>query len=1319
MEFNKPEPLKLTGNLIENFKIFKQEFQIYYNATECSSKKEETQAAILLNLIGTDGIKVYNTLKIKSETVSEILKALENYCIPRKNEIMEHYKFFSRKQGAEEPFDNFYTDLRKLIKTCGLETCEDKLLRTQIVLGILNKDVQASLLREDLSLDKVVNHCRAAEQMEINRKTIQEGSTRSLFNIETNQKECHGTVSYGQSAQESNSKSGFKNNSMLSKKISNKENYFINNCTRCGKSHKINMCPAFKKICSNCGGVNHFKIMCKKDKKFIYSKKQVNSFENANSVENYVSLDALEIMCSEEVKKQNRSWIGEIIINDYKTSIKLDTCAELNVMPSKLFNKLKNVNIDNSNVVIKSFGGYLTKSNGKVLVELKNGYYKCNRVFEIVNYEGLPLLSYEACIALNYIKKDVNEIETIIRDNIKENFISKNKDVFEGIGKFPDKINIKLVDSVIPKCNPPRRVPNKLMVKLKEQLDRMIKLDIIQESSEPSEWQSNLVIIEKPDKSLRLCLDPREINKYVVREMYQIPLLDDMRSVLSNKSIYSLFDLKEGFYHCELDSESVKLCTFSSPFGSYSFKRLPFGLSMAPEIFQKLMMKYFGDIPGVLIYFDDLLVCASSREEHDKIICRVLERARKYNIKFNSKKLQYATNEVKFLGFIFNEKGVKPDNDKIQSIQELTTPINKKQLQSFLGMINYLRAFLPNLSERLKPFRELLKKNVLWNWSVECERAFCDLKESLCNVTILANFNNDQDLEIQCDASEGALGCCIFQNKRPIYYASRCLSEIEKTYAQIEKEMLAISFACTKFHSLIYGRKVTVFTDHQPLVSIMLKELNKIPNNRIRRLRMKCMLYDIKVKYLPGREMYVADLLSRNYIKRDVTGETIVNDVVHAISEIQINFSNDKEDEFKRNTGNDEVLKQIMEFCKKGWLKVKCEGELKHYWKLRNEIYLENGLIYYGSRLVIPKVMRQYIIKKLHEPHFGISKTKARAKQLFYYPGINNEIENWISACPVCLKFSSSKTKEPLKSHFIPNIPFYKIALDIAEYNKINYLIIEDYYSRWLEVIKLGSKTSESVVIKLKEVFSKFGIPNEVVADNMPFGSVNFHQFAKEWNFKITNTSPQHAQSNGLAEKGVGIAKNMLKKCLYTGLDFELCLLMYRNTPVAGLSYSPAQLLQSRELRSTLIVKDNNLKPNVVECYDEMLKNKQKQKEWYDKTAKFNNYEFREGHLVYVQDKFKKVWEPGTIIKKLKYPRSFLIKLLTGSVIRRNVKWLKRRRNIEIYEEDNDGFSNAREETNNKPIDNKESSEVQLNDNNVVKNKRTIKKPQKYNDYVF
>lgn len=181
MEFNKPEVLKLTGNVAENYKLFKEEVLVFFEGIETTTKPEKVQVARLLNLIGSDGVKIYRIFNVEpnNKTVEIVFKKLEEYCTPKRNEVMEHYRFFMRKQEFNEPFDKFYADLRSLIKSCDFEATEEKFLRTQIVLGISDKDLQSKLLREDVNLDKKIRHCQATEQAEINRTIlVQENETK-------------------------------------------------------------------------------------------------------------------------------------------------------------------------------------------------------------------------------------------------------------------------------------------------------------------------------------------------------------------------------------------------------------------------------------------------------------------------------------------------------------------------------------------------------------------------------------------------------------------------------------------------------------------------------------------------------------------------------------------------------------------------------------------------------------------------------------------------------------------------------------------------------------------------------------------------------------------------------------------------------------------------------------------------------------------------------------------------------------------------------------------------------------------------------------
>lgn len=341
--------------------------------------------------------------------------------------------------------------------------------------------------------------------------------------------------------------------------------------------------------------------------------------------------------------------------------IKLDTGAQLNVMPVQQFNKL-NKSLKKSSVVIKAFGGFQIESLGKIKVCVRNKNNKIFTYFEVVEYDELA-----NCLKLEYNMKEICEVKE--NETEKDKYVRKNYDVFTGFGKFPEKVTIKLKDNAIPMSIPPRRVPNKIINNLKEALNNMTKLKVIEKCVEPIEWLSPIIVVEKPDKSIKVYLDPREINKNVVREiMYQIPPLEQIKLNLSNKTVFTLLDLKDGFYQCELEVKSQKYSCFSTPFECYKFLKLPFGL--APEKFQEPTSKYFGNINNVDVYFDDILVSGVIREDHDKALSEVIERAREFNIKFNPNELQYCVSKVKFLGFIFSNKGVlPPDIERIKVIQ--------------------------------------------------------------------------------------------------------------------------------------------------------------------------------------------------------------------------------------------------------------------------------------------------------------------------------------------------------------------------------------------------------------------------------------------------------------------------------------------------------------------------------------------------------------------------------------------------------------------------------------------------------------------------
>lgn len=337
----------------------------------------------------------------------------------------------------------------------------------------------------------------------------------------------------------------------------------------------------------------------------------------------------------------------------------MDTGADVNCIPIKLIKKL-NIELtkQNKDYPVFDYNNNKVKIFGTVRLKCTDLDLKSEKLAEflVVNDKSEPILGLEACIGFGLIKR-LDEVDQSNADvssvaclESKEIFLSKYGDIFRRVGKFPKKFSIQLKEDSTPVLHYKKRIRHTLLPKFKAAIEQMTRDEIISSVDYPTDWVNNVQIVEKPNGKLRICLDPKPLNECIKREHFLIPTIDDLTANMANKRVFSVFDLNSGFWHMELDANSSDLTTFMTPFGRFKFNRIPFGINCAPEMFQKEMIKIFGDIPGVIIYFDDLCVCAENDEEHDRIVNIVMERARRNNVKFNEGKIQYKKGAVLFMG---------------------------------------------------------------------------------------------------------------------------------------------------------------------------------------------------------------------------------------------------------------------------------------------------------------------------------------------------------------------------------------------------------------------------------------------------------------------------------------------------------------------------------------------------------------------------------------------------------------------------------------------------------------------------------------------
>ena len=1022
-----PQILALdSSNLAKTWKSWKEEFTLYTELT-MPNAEETTKIKLFHYLIGQSGRELLDTLSADDATarvtVSALMKLFDDHCNPKLNETVERYRFFMRDQGMDETVDKYVTDLRVLASSCNFGQLKDSLIKDRIVCGTNNSALRERLLREEnLTLDKCLKVCRATELSKENCKTLQGQVVEEVHALKhTTRKTRDDEVC----------------------------------CKFCGKTHERNKskCPAFGKKCSKCGKENHFASKCKTKTENVKKYKSVHAVAEQDSDEYE---DIMTITVANETKetvnqmgdsrRQEKQLFAGMLIDKTLVKFQIDCGASCNVIPVHLLNP--DSKLEHSDKVLVMYNKTKLSPLGLCKVKIRNPRNnKLYRVlFQVVDLvSGIPILGRKASEDMKLIKiqyENIMAVDSIVTRELgpvmkKENCATcmtmetietEYMDVFTGDGCMEGEYKIEIDNNVPPVKLPKRRVPVAMMEPLKKELKDMERREIIAPVEQSTDWISSMVSVSKSNGKLRICIDPKPLNRALKRSHFPLPTIDDVLPELANAKVFTVCDVKHGFWHIKLEEESSYLTTFSTPFGRFRWLRMPMGISPAPEVFQRKLTHALEGLSGVYIIADDVLITGEGRtqeeanKDHDQKLRDFLIRCREKNIKLNKDKFKLRRPEVSYIGHLLTAEGLRVDPEKVRAVKEMPRPIDVKGVQRLMGMVNYLSKFYEHLSDDCEVLRQLTHKENMWEWADVQEEAFQRLKDKIANTPVLKYYSQQEELTLQCDASETGLGAALTQRGKPVAFGSRALTPTERGYAQIEKECLAIVFGMEKFHQYTYGRQVTVQSDHKPLESIHRKPLLSAPK-RLQRMLLRLQKYDICVTYVPGRDMLLADTLSRAYLpennKEDIETEV---ETVNMIDHLPI--SAERLNAIRLATKEDTKLQKLINVILSGWPKNKKDipADIHHYYSFQEELSYQDGIVFRGERAVIPDVLRADITSRIHSSHLGVEGCLRRARDCVYWQGMNEQVKTFIMKCDVCRSVDPRQQKETLQPHDIPFI---------------------------------------------------------------------------------------------------------------------------------------------------------------------------------------------------------------------------------------------------------------------------------------------------------
>jgi len=790
----------------------------------------------------------------------------------------------------------------------------------------------------------------------------------------------------------------------------------------------------------------------------------------------------------------------------------LDSGATCCLVSERLASEIGTVRAND--VTINQLDGSHVKSRGTCTLSLifdKNmkldlTFYVVDRVPHADILLGVPFLKKTTCDFVNdklvfksfstsKSQSSISSVSVVPNSTMVQTLRSSFPAVFsEDLSKaalVPDCV-IKLREDAKVQSVPYRINPQKAKV-IDKAIDEMLALNIIQSSK--SEFSSPVVLVNKKEtKEMRFCVDFRRINSFIIEDRFPLPSIQSILDMLQNSKVFSIVDLKSGYWQIPLSPESRKFTAFVSHRGLFEYTRIPFGLSTAPAVFQRTMQTVFNGLIGVFVfvYLDDIIIFSKDVKDHSKHLCEVFQRLNDFNLRVSIRKCKFYFSSLRVLGFIVDQTGINPDPSKIEAIANWKHPTTVKQLQSFLGFANYYRIFVKGFAQIAAPLYELTKrdkKNLVWN--EQCDTAFNSLKKVLTSSSTMRYPDFDKTFLLICDASSIAVGSVLSQlsdegMEYPVAYFSSKLNPYESKYSAGELEILSIVKSILHFRPYLEGSRFVVVTDHKNVLQLLKK--SELPP-RLCRWAMLLQSFDFEIRHRAGKLNQAADMLSR------ATSVSVVDISNERLKSAQLQDTNDRPMHLETRDG------------------------------LLVRIYGNNQAVPY-----VPEDLRSEVLYAAHDlrGHFGWKRMLEYLKRISWWPTQRMDAKNYASSCHFCqLKktFINPQRYDQLQ-HLDATFPFQLVSIDFTGPFPIStrgnrfLLVFIDHFSRFVRLVPCKDQTAQSACEALFQFVADFAIPERILSDRgAAFISNLFQLLCAKMGIKPSRTTSYHPSGNGMVER--------------------------------------------------------------------------------------------------------------------------------------------------------------------------------------------------------